>query len=296
MAAQPDHWSRWLLERRDAGDARQRSVALEHLAPIRDRVLAAAGPLDGATLLDVGAGDGLIGLAALERVGERGAVIFSDISPALLERCEEAVRERGLLDRARFVAARAEDLAGIADRSVDVITTRSVLIYVAAKADAFAAFHRVLEPGGRISLFEPINRLTFPEPPDRFWGYDVAEVAELAHDVRATFEELHDPASATMTDFDAGDLVRLAEAAGFARVHCDCHIDVEPGQPPEAANVDTLLDTSPNPLAPTIREAITEALAESDRERFVAHLRRAHDEGRQVRRLAVAYLAAGKAD
>jgi arsenite methyltransferase len=294
MAARADHWSRWLLERRDGGDPRQRSIALEQLAPIRDRVLANAGPLGGVTLLDVGAGDGLIGLEALERVGPGGAVIFSDVSSALLERCEEAVRVRGSLGRARFVVARAEDLDGIADGSVDVITTRSVLIYVAEKADAFAAFHRALRPGGRISLFEPINRLTFPEPPSRFFGYDVAAVAELADKVRATFEDLHDPVSATMTDFDAGDLVRLAEEAGFERVHCDSHIDVEPGQPPQAANVETLLDTSPNPLAPTVREAIAQALTEPERERFVAHLRRAHDEHRQVKRLAVAYLAAGK--
>jgi ubiquinone/menaquinone biosynthesis C-methylase UbiE len=296
VATGSDHWSRWLLERRHAGDARQRTTVLEHLGPIRDRVLANAGPIDGATLLDVGAGDGLIGLEALDRVGPEGTVIFSDISPALVERCEEIVVERGLLDRARFVVTAAEDLDEIADGSVDVLTTRSVLIYVAAKADAFTAFHRVLRPGGRISLFEPINRLTFPEPPDRFYGYDVADVAELAHEVRAAFEELHDPASATMTDFDAGDLVRLAEEAGFERVHCDCHIDVEPGQPPQAADVETLLDTSPNPLAPTIREAIDQALTPQQRNRFVAHLRRAHEERRQVKRLAVAYLAAGKTE
>lgn len=295
MATHPDHWSRWLLERRDAGDARQRRLAFEHLAPIRDRVLANAGPLDGVTLLDVGAGDGLIALEALERVGPEGAVIFSDVSPALLERCKEAVRARRSLAHARFVVARAEDLDGIADSSVDVITTRSVIIYVADKADAFAAFHRALRPGGRISLFEPINMLTFPEPPGRFWGYDVAAVAELADKVRATFEDLHDPASATMTDFDAGDLVLLAEDAGFARVHCDCHIDIEPGQPPGPENVETLLDTSPNPFAPTIREAIAQALTESERERFISHLRQAHDDGRQVKRLAVAYLVAVKA-
>ena len=296
MAGASDHWSRWLAERRDAGDVRQRGLTLAQLAPIRDRVLAGAGPLEGATLLDVGAGEGLVGLEALNRVGDRGTVIFSDVSGVLVEHCREAVRELGLSDRARFVVARAEDLDEIADASVDVLTTRSVLIYVAAKDDAFRAFHRVLRPGGRISLFEPINQLTYPEPPDRFFGYDVAAVAELAHEVRAAFEELHDPASATMTELGAGDLVRLAEEAGFARVHCDCHIDVEPEQPPQAANVDTLLDTSPNPLAPTIREAIEQALDESERDRFITHLRRAHDEGRQVRRLAVAYLVAGKAD
>ena len=63
--------------------------------------------------------------------------------------------------------AGAEDLTGIADASVDVLTTRSVLIYVAEKQHALAAFARVLRPHGRISLFEPINRLMFPEPADR---------------------------------------------------------------------------------------------------------------------------------
>jgi len=46
----------------------------------------------------------------------------------------------------------------IQSESVDVATTRSVLIYVPDKRAAFAALHRVLRLGGRISLFEPINR------------------------------------------------------------------------------------------------------------------------------------------
>jgi arsenite methyltransferase len=292
MAAASDRWSRWLLGRRDAGDDAQRADALEQLAPIRDRVLDGAEPLEGATVLDVGAGDGLIGLAALDR---GATVIFSDVSAALLERCEEAVAARGLLDRARFVLARAEDLAEVADASVDVVTIRSVLIYVAAKPDAFAAFHRVLRPGGRLSIFEPINRLTFPEPADRFYGYDVEAVSEQAAKVRAAFEELHDPASATMTDFDAGDLVAMAEDAGFTRVDCECLIRVEPGSPTGVTNLDAALDTAPNPLAPTVREAIARALTEAERERFLAHLRQACDAGAQVRRLAVAYLVAVKA-
>jgi arsenite methyltransferase len=288
----PDRWSAWLLGRRDADDERQRSLALEQLAPIRDRVLDGAGPLDGTTLLDIGAGDGLIGLAALDRVGDSGTVIFSDISASLLERCRESVRERGALDRARFVLADAQDLAGIADRSVDAVTLRSVLIYVPDKPAAFTAFHRVLRPGGRLSVFEPINRLTYPEPPNRFWGYDVAEVAELADQVKASFAAMQDAATDTMVDFDHHDLVRLAEDAGFARVRCDCRIEVEPGLYEGVLDIDAQLDSAPNPLAPTVREAIEDALSGRDRERFISHLRRAHAEGRQVIRLAVAYLEA----
>jgi len=106
MATEHDQWSRWVLERRDGGSRRQRAIALEFLAPIRDRVLDAAEPLDGATLLDVGSGDGLIGLAGLERVGAHGVVIFSDVSEVLLEQCRLLVADRSATTQARFVQDR----------------------------------------------------------------------------------------------------------------------------------------------------------------------------------------------
>jgi ubiquinone/menaquinone biosynthesis C-methylase UbiE len=108
---------------------------------------------------DVGTGDGLIAIGALDRLGPSGRVIFSDISADLLEHCRAAATEAGELSRCDFVAASADNLTGIADGSVDVVTARSVLIYVADKAGAFAEFRRVLRPDGRISIFEPINTL-----------------------------------------------------------------------------------------------------------------------------------------
>jgi arsenite methyltransferase len=296
MAAHPDRWSRWLLEGRDANDEGQRRVVLEHLSRIRDRVLSNAEPLDGVTLLDVGAGDGLIALEALDRVGPQGTVIFSDISPALIAKARQAVQERGRVEQARFALARAEDLAAIQDDSVDVVTTRSVLLYVADKPRAFAAMRRVLRPGGRISLFEPINRLMFPEASDRFWGYDVTEVEGLANEVKAAFHRLEQPAADTMTDFDDRDLVRLAEGAGFERIHLECHIDIEPGSIMRATSLDALLGSAPNPLAPTVAEAVAEGLEAPDkRRRFVDHLARQVRAGTPVRRSAVAYLTAHEA-
>jgi ubiquinone/menaquinone biosynthesis C-methylase UbiE len=294
VTGEPDRWAQWLFAGRDAGDPRQRAVVLEHLVPVRDRVLDQAEPLEGATVLDVGCGDGLIGLAALDRVGPRGTVVFTDISDALLEHCRRAVGELGLLERARFAHARAEDLAAIADGSVDVATTRSVLMYVEDKPAAFAALHRVLRPGGRLSAFEPINTLMFPEPPDRFWGYDVRAVAELADGVKAAFAELADPAAAVIRDFDDRDLVSFAEEAGFERIHLECHVDVEPGSDLRVVGLDALLDSAPNPLAPSLRDALATALGPSERETFLAHLERAVAEQRPLRRSAVAYLRAEK--
>ena len=294
MAAEPDRWSRWVLERRDGGSEEQREATLAGLAAIRGRVLRNAEPLEGRTLLDVGAGDGLIGLGALDRVGPDGRVIFSDVSPALLERCRDAVRLRDALDRAEFVAAAAEDLAGIPDDSVDVATTRSVLIYVADKPAAFASMNRVLRPGGRISVFEPINRLMFPEPDGRFFGYDLTSVGELAARVQAIFTAGERSVRSAMMDFDDRDLARLAEEAGFEPVHVECHIDIERGGDDLAVSLEALLDGAPNPNAPTVREAVDAALTAPEQVQFMTALAKAFKDRRAVRRSAVAYLSATK--
>jgi hypothetical protein len=135
----------------------------------------------------------------------------------------------------------------------------------------------------------------FPEPADRFWGYEVGPVAELAARVKAVFAELEDPAAtAAMMGFDDRDLARLADGAGFARVHLECHIDIEPGSLMRATSLDALLDAAPNPLAPTVRESIRGALTDAEQDRFLAHLERAITGGEATRRSAVAYLAARK--
>jgi ubiquinone/menaquinone biosynthesis C-methylase UbiE len=294
MVQSGDPWAQWITERRDGGDPNQRQASLGWLVRIRDRVLDQAGPLAGATVLDVGCGDGLIGLAALERVGPAGRVIFFDISAALLERAEEAVRARGLSDRARFVQTGADNLADIADGSVDVVTTRSVLIYVADKAAAFAAMHRVLRPTGRASIFEPVNKLMYPEPEDRLWGYDVTAVLDLADRVKHKYELLEEPATASMTDFDDRDLVRDALGAGFSEVHLALHLDVAPGSDAPATSFDSFLDGAPNPLAPTLRETIAQALDADEQRQLVEHLRQQFQTRQPTQLRAEAFLTAAR--
>src|SRR6476469_4965219 len=124
-----DKWAAWVLERSHAGDDTQKERSLEHLRPIRDRVLANAEIQEGDVVLDVGIGDGLIGFGAIPLVGS-GQVIFSDLSPALLRACRARADVLDVADHARFIQSSSDDLAPVPDRGRELLPARSVLIYV----------------------------------------------------------------------------------------------------------------------------------------------------------------------
>lgn len=283
-----DRWAEWLAVRRFGGDSETRERFLANLVATRDRVLDQAELHGDETLLDVGCGEGLIAFGALERGA--GTVVFSDVSRDLLDFCREAAIELGFADRCRFVEASADDLRLLDDASVDVVTTRSVLIYVARKREAFAEFARVLRPGGRISLFEPINRFALRDG-DTWAGYDLAALDGIGAKVRAVYEALQPPESDPMLDFDERDLVRLAQDAGFFPVRLELEAVIEP-TPPRAW--EGFLNSSGNPNIPTVAEAMEQALTAAERDRLVKHLRPQVEQGLGEWRMASAYLVATK--
>ena len=290
-----DRWAAWILEGRFGGDGEQAERALHELGRVRERVLEGAEVKDGDVVLDVGAGDGLIAFGALPLVGESGKVIFADVSQDLLDVSRGLASELEEGNRCEFVLARAEDLAPLADGSVDVVTTRSVVIYVKEKQRAFDEFHRVLKPGGRLSIFEPINSFSSPEPEGRFCGFDVGPVADLAEKVKKAEERLAE--DRTLTDFDERDLISFAERAGFRSVELIYEARVEhDARPRWLADVgwETFLRIAPNPLAPTFGELVDRALTPEEAERFIGHLKPLYEEGRGTSRTAVAYLRAEK--
>ena len=293
MTEGPDRWHRWLLDVRFGGDAACREKDLtEFLYPVRDTVLGRARLRPGGTLLDVGTGDGLIAFGALERLGPAGRVIFSDISQDLLDHCRKAAGVEGLLDRCRFVLAAADRLTGVADVSVDAVTTRSVLIYVKDKAAALREFYRVLKPGGRVSLFEPINVLMSAADPDRFSGYDVTPVRALAAKVKALYESIQPPGVDPMIDFDDRDLVRHAQDAGFGEVDLELRVSVKARMQP--IPWERFLRTSGNPLVPTFGDALDRALSQQEAAEFTGYLKPLVESGAGLERRAVAYLTAVK--
>jgi len=263
---------------------------LAHLYPIRDRVLASAALKDGETLLDVGCGDGLIGFGALQaNPGVR--VIFSDVSAALVAHVRELAAEMTLIDRCEFVETSADALRGVNDASVDAVTTRSVLIYVARKDAAFREFYRVLKPGGRLSIFEPINIFGYEQTEACFWGFDVTPVVDAARKLRAQTRALQPPETDPMLNFDERDLFRMVQDAGFAEIHMEyrAHLGRWPEMPWSA-----VMCSSPNPKLPSWDESMNEVLTPAEKEAFIAHVRPQFEQRKGRSLDAAVYLRATK--
>lgn len=274
-----DRWSRWLLHDRFGGDEQALRRTMEFLQPIRDRVIAGAEIAEGSVVADVGCGDGLLGFGVVPLVGAEGKVLFVDISEDLLERCRQAATELGVTKRCRFVLSPAETLEDIDDGSVDAVMTRSVLIYVEDKATAFGAFHRVLRPGGRISLFEPINRRFTELNRDTLFGYEASPINDLAEKVWRVFERAS-PADGPMMGFDETDLLHLAEEAGFEDITVTLELSSSGRAPYVGVEWSQLMKIAPNPNAPAYGEAIESALTPEEASRLETYLRPLVEQGR----------------
>lgn len=274
-----DSWTAWLDEQRFSG-GEQESRLKNTLREYRETVLDHAALAEDATVLDVGAGDGLIAFGALERLGPEGKVIFSDLSEAVLEQARMTAEELGVTDRCEFVITPAQDLEPIADESVDAVTLRSVLIYVEEKEQAFAEFERVLKPGGRLSLFEPIGDFTkeMQGAADTFMEYDMTrtdhEIPDSVRDLLSKLQDYgqeHSPDHEAAMDFDERDLFGFAEKTGFE----DIHLDLSAWNTViwETEDWESWLTTSFGPEAPTKKEAMEEVLTPEEREKFTEHIR-----------------------
>jgi arsenite methyltransferase len=294
-----DPWAEWLLHRRNGGDPEYERVVEHQVQRMRDRVLDGAGPLAGVVLIDIGTGDGLIVFGALERVGPSLKAVLVDPSNALLSRAEQRSVELGVRESCRFLQASAERLDGIGDESADVLTTRAVLVYVPDKVAAAREFCRVLKPGGRLSIAEPIYRdeavhlaafvnLLTSQPENNF----PAPVQHLqrcrAAQIPSTLEDIQ---SSPLTSFSERELIALFQKSGFSEIHLELHIDVRK----EAAMPwNTFIDTAPRPGAPTLREVFPSHLSGAEQLELEKGIRPMVEGGLMTTRSTIAYLTASK--
>ena len=111
-----------------------------------DAMIAMAGVVPGARVLDVAAGAGDQTLAIAERVGPAGAVLATDLSPAIVALAQDRARRAGL----RHVQCRVadgEDLQ-VEAASFDAAVCRLGLMLFPNPLQGLREIHRALRPGG----------------------------------------------------------------------------------------------------------------------------------------------------
>ena len=277
-AAPSDPWSEWLLNRRHACDPAYEAVVRANVDRYVDRVLDGARLAPGMRMADIGCGEGVVAFRAIDRIGPSLAVVLTDISEPLLRHAEALAAGRAVRDQCTFVRCAADELAPIEDDSVDVVTTRAVLAYVADKAAALREFHRVLKPGGRISIAEPVfqdEAFMARALRDRMQARsaDIEDrLLPLLHRWKAA--QFPDTAEAIarspIANYSERDLLALVQAAGFADIHLELHIDVRPS---DVVSWDVFLGISPHPWAPTLGDILAEQFTASERDFFERSLR-----------------------
>lgn len=99
----------------------------------------------GAEVLDVGVGTGLVAREALALIGAQGRLVGIDPSPGMLGEVA--------LPGVELICGRAEALPR-PDASSDFLSMGYALRHITDVSTAFAEFHRVLRPGGRLLVLE----------------------------------------------------------------------------------------------------------------------------------------------
>jgi arsenite methyltransferase len=223
-------------------------------------------------VLDVGAGTGLLVFGALDRLGPDGAVVAVDISVDCLDELRATCDD----PRVSYLVGGAEVLP-LPDASVDVVLTRSVLIYVREKAEAAREFFRVSRPGARLSIFEPVNRRNV-----QVW--ELFDFGDLEGRVIADFRRRWPP-DHPMLDFDVGDMERWFAVAGFQDLALEVREDAHSMTP------GSVLHGVGAPGCPSLVEAWREAFTPKEVERLVATVEAA---GPVQRKGTVLYLSGRK--
>jgi len=280
FAPPADIWSDWILHHRSGDDPDHDAVVRATMARYADRVLDGATLGPNMVLADIGAGEGLVAFRAIDRVGSSLQVILTDISPALLAHAEDLANQRGVLDQCRFIACPADDLAPIADASVDAVVTRSVLAYVTDKPAALRAFHRILKPGGRLSLAEPAFQDEAFEVVALRYRLDAAaqagekpdRILELMHRWKSAHypDTLAAMANNPITNTTERDLFRMVAAAGFTDTHLELHLDITESR---ITSWKTFLDIAPHPWAQPLRRLLADRFTAKERTVFEQALR-----------------------
>ena len=178
------------------------------------------------------------------------------------------------------------------------MATRAVLAYVADKKAALGEFFRILKPGGRLTIAEPILQ------DDAFYARALRRRVEdksqpvdrfvtLLHRWKATqFPDTEEAcAKSPIVNYSERDMVNMVRGAGFAHIHLQLHIDVVPSL---ITSWETYLGTSPHPWAPSLKQVLEERFTPEERQFFEQMIRPTFESGKNITTDRSMYLQAQK--
>ena len=196
----------------------------------------------GESVLDIACGPGTVARMASERVGPRGKVTATDISPPMLDiaRAKSSAPNSAPIE---YVESSAVPLK-VADASFDLTVCQQGLQFFPEKAEALKEMARATKPGGRIAVAVWGSLQQCPIFGEICAGLDETLPSSIADMMKAPFS-LNDPQ----------ELQALGEKAGLKNIEiktCSLPITYERGVD-QAIRV---LDATP--LAPQIAELSSE--------------------------------------
>lgn len=114
----------------------------------------------GEFALDLGCGLGHEALEAAMAVGPSGRVFGLDVTPTMVRRASSRARREGI-SNVGFVVGTMESLP-FESGTFDVVMSNCAINHAADKARVYAEILRVLKPGGRFVVSDPVSLVPLP--------------------------------------------------------------------------------------------------------------------------------------